>query len=61
MRETAVRRQPYQRGHAGISQRLHISLSAVEKNLNTVFDELELDRATGCNRRILAVPRYPEA
>ncbi|MGW1226452.1 response regulator transcription factor [Streptomyces sp. NPDC001478] len=50
-------------GHtnAAIGQRLHISQSAVEKNLNTVFDKLGLERATGYNRRILAVLRYLEA
>ncbi|MCQ4209078.1 MULTISPECIES: response regulator transcription factor [Streptomyces] len=50
-------------GHtnAGIAGRLHLSLSAVEKHLNTVFDKLELPRTTGYNRRILAVLRYLEA
>ncbi|MDH6453861.1 hypothetical protein RKD27_001971 [Streptomyces sp. SAI-126] len=36
-------------------------LSTVEKNLNTIFDKLELAHATGCNRRILAVLRYLES
>lgn len=46
-------------GHtnAAVAQELHISLSAVEKNLNTVFDELGLAHTTGYNRRILAVLR----
>ncbi|MFD7866947.1 response regulator [Streptomyces sp. NPDC057682] len=50
-------------GHtnAAIGQRLHISQSAVEKNLNAIFDKLGLERATGYNRRILAVLRYLEA
>lgn len=50
-------------GHTntGIAERLHLSLSAVEKHLNAVFDKLELPRATGYNRRILAVLRYLEA
>ncbi|WP_338701817.1 response regulator transcription factor [Streptomyces sp. Q6] len=50
-------------GHtnAGISERLHLSLSAVEKHLNAVFDKLDLPRTTGHNRRILAVLRYLEA
>lgn len=39
----------------------HISLSTVEKNLNTVFDKLGLAHATGYNRRILAVLRYLES
>ncbi|MET9347608.1 response regulator transcription factor [Streptomyces termitum] len=50
-------------GHtnAAIAQKLHLSLSSVEKNLNTVFDKLELSRTTGYNRRILAVLRYLES
>ncbi|WP_210574113.1 response regulator transcription factor [Streptomyces sp. GESEQ-4] len=50
-------------GHTNtaIAQQLHISLSAVEKNLNAIFDKLELSRTTGYNRRILAVLRYLEA
>ncbi|GHB11357.1 response regulator [Streptomyces termitum] len=50
-------------GHtnAAIAQKLHLSLSSVEKNLNTVFDKLELPRTTGYNRRILAVLRYLES
>ncbi|MEV5612459.1 response regulator transcription factor [Streptomyces sp. NPDC052225] len=50
-------------GHtnAGISARLHLSLSAVEKHLNAVFDKLDLPRTTEHNRRILAVLRYLEA
>ncbi|NBE54394.1 response regulator [Streptomyces sp. YC537] len=50
-------------GHtnAAIAQKLHISLSAVEKNLNALFDKLDLSRTTGYNRRILAVLRYLES
>ncbi|MEU8776958.1 response regulator transcription factor [Streptomyces sp. NPDC048606] len=50
-------------GHTNtaIGQKLHISLSAVEKNLNAVFDKLELTRATGYSRRVLAVLRYLES
>ncbi|WP_329283746.1 response regulator transcription factor [Streptomyces sp. NBC_00691] len=50
-------------GHtnAAIAQKLHLSLSAVEKNLNAVFDKLELTRTTGYSRRILAVLRYLES
>lgn len=44
--------------NAAIAQRQHVSLSAVEKNLNAVFDKLELPRTTDYNRRILAVLRY---
>ncbi|WP_354644871.1 response regulator transcription factor [Kitasatospora camelliae] len=46
--------------NAAIAARLHVSLSAVEKNLNAVFDKLELDRATGYSRRVLAVLRFLE-
>jgi DNA-binding NarL/FixJ family response regulator len=50
-------------GHtnAAISEKLHISMSTVEKNLNMIFDKLELVHATGYNRRILAVLRYLES
>ncbi|QES03873.1 DNA-binding response regulator [Streptomyces venezuelae ATCC 10712] len=50
-------------GHTNtaIAAKLHLSLSSVEKNLNAVFDKLELTRATGYSRRILAVLRYLEA
>ncbi|MEU0853721.1 response regulator transcription factor [Streptomyces flaveolus] len=50
-------------GHtnAAISEKLHISISTVEKNLNMIFDKLELVHATGYNRRILAVLRYLES
>ncbi|WP_185908663.1 response regulator transcription factor [Streptomyces sp. WAC02707] len=47
-------------GHTNtaIGQKLHLSLSSVEKHLNSVFDKLELDRTNGYSRRILAVLRY---
>ncbi|MET9828237.1 response regulator transcription factor [Streptomyces sp. NPDC006385] len=47
-------------GHTNtaIAQKLHISLSSVEKNLNAIFDKLELSHTTGYSRRILAVLRY---
>ncbi|MEV6246209.1 response regulator transcription factor [Streptomyces sp. NPDC051742] len=50
-------------GHTNtaIAGKLHISLSAVEKNLNAVFDKLELSRTSGYSRRILAVLRYLES
>ncbi|MFG2911871.1 response regulator [Kitasatospora sp. NPDC048298] len=44
--------------NAAIAQRLHVSQSAVEKNLNAVFDKLDLPRTTDYNRRILAVLHY---
>ncbi|MFI8404841.1 response regulator [Streptomyces sp. NPDC085463] len=50
-------------GHTNtaIGRKLHLSLSSVEKHLNSVFDKLELDRANGYSRRILAVLRYLES
>ncbi|WP_406062875.1 response regulator transcription factor [Streptomyces sp. NBC_01077] len=50
-------------GHtnAAIAEKLHLSLSSVEKNLNAVFDKLELSHTTGYSRRILAVLRYLES
>ncbi|MBO8196333.1 response regulator transcription factor [Streptomyces oryzae] len=47
--------------NAAIAQQLHLSLSAVEKNLAAVFDKLELSHTTGYSRRILAVLRYLES
>ncbi|MFE0653131.1 response regulator [Streptomyces sp. NPDC059534] len=46
--------------NAAIGRQLHLSLSAVEKHLNSVFDKLELHRTDGYSRRILAVLRYLE-
>ncbi|MFC8130648.1 response regulator [Streptomyces sp. NPDC057302] len=50
-------------GHtnAAIAQKLHISLSSVEKNLNMIFDKLDLTHTTGYSRRVLAVLRYLES
>ncbi|MFB7104771.1 response regulator transcription factor [Streptomyces hydrogenans] len=47
--------------NATIGRRLHLSLSAVEKHLNAVFDKLELRGTEGHSPRILAVLRYLEA
>ncbi|AIR99544.1 response regulator transcription factor [Streptomyces glaucescens] len=47
--------------NSAIAGKLHLSLSSVEKNLNAVFDKLDLPHATGYNRRILAVLRYLES
>ncbi|MEU2435314.1 response regulator [Streptomyces rubradiris] len=44
--------------NTAIAEKLHVSVSAVEKNLNAVFDKLDLSHTTGYNRRILAVLRY---
>ncbi|WP_416904671.1 response regulator [Micromonospora echinospora] len=47
-------------GHtnATVAERLHVSQSAVEKHVNTIFDKLDLPRAAGYSRRVLAVLRY---
>ncbi|MFJ5927403.1 response regulator [Kitasatospora sp. NPDC092948] len=47
-------------GHTNtaIAERLHLSLSAVEKHLNSLFDKLDLPRTAGYSRRVLAVLRY---
>ncbi|MFF2192081.1 response regulator [Streptomyces sp. NPDC058157] len=47
--------------NTAIANKLHISVSSVEKNLNTVFDKLELSHTTDYNRRVLAVLRYLES
>lgn len=44
--------------NTAIAQRLHISLSGVEKHINAIFDKLELSGDTGYSRRVLAVLRY---
>ncbi|MFG2104516.1 response regulator [Micromonospora echinaurantiaca] len=47
-------------GHtnATIAERLHVSQSAVEKHINTIFDKLDLSQTSGYSRRVLAVLRY---
>lgn len=47
-------------GHTniGIAGQLHISLSAVEKFTNSIFDKLGLVAEAGISRRVLAVVRY---
>nr|WP_203606386.1 response regulator transcription factor [Streptomyces sp. SID11385] len=49
-------------GHtnAALAERLHLSLSAVEKHLNSVFQKLGLPDSPAHNRRVLAVLRYLE-
>lgn len=44
--------------NATIAERLHVSQSAVEKHVNTIFDKLELSGTTGYSRRVLAILRY---
>ncbi|MFC8078834.1 response regulator [Streptomyces sp. NPDC057307] len=47
-------------GHTNtaIARRLHISVSAVEKHCNAIFEKLELSGTGGYSRRVLAVLRY---
>lgn len=47
-------------GHtnAGIAGQLYVSLSAVEKHANAIFDKLELPQDAAYSRRVLAVLRY---
>ncbi|MEU8886325.1 response regulator transcription factor [Streptomyces sp. NPDC048442] len=47
-------------GHTNpsVAKRLHISLSAVEKHANAIFDKLGLNGSSGYSRRVLAVLRY---
>jgi DNA-binding NarL/FixJ family response regulator len=47
-------------GHTnvGIAKQLHISLSAVEKNVNSIFDKLGIVHDAAYSRRVLAVLRY---
>ncbi len=47
--------------NAAIARRLHLSVSSLEKSLQSVFDKLELEQTTGCSRRVLAVLRYLES
>ncbi|MFD3683815.1 response regulator [Nocardiopsis sp. NPDC058631] len=41
-----------------IAERLFVSLSAVEKHVNAIFDKLDLGHTAGYSRRVLAVLRY---
>lgn len=47
-------------GHTNtaIARRLHISVSAVEKHCNAIFDKLEISGTGGYSRRVLAILRY---
>ncbi|MFI7118127.1 response regulator [Amycolatopsis sp. NPDC049868] len=47
-------------GHtnSGIAESLFISLSAVEKHVNALFDKLQLASTAGYSRRVLAILRY---
>lgn len=46
------------RSNAGIAQSLYLSVSAVEKNVNTIFHKLGLESAPDMHRRVAAVVRY---
>ncbi|MGM1064276.1 response regulator transcription factor [Saccharothrix sp. Mg75] len=50
-------------GHTNnaIAERLHVSRSAVEKHVNSIFDKLGLSAEGGYSRRVLAVLRYLRA
>ncbi|MFF5212149.1 response regulator [Streptosporangium sp. NPDC000396] len=58
-RETEVLRHLAQ-GYVNtaIAERLHVSLSTVEKHINSLTDKLELPRDPGYSRRVLAILRY---
>jgi DNA-binding NarL/FixJ family response regulator len=47
-------------GHTNpsIARELHVSLSAVEKNVNSIFDKLDISHDAAYSRRVLAVLRY---
>ncbi|XVS65657.1 response regulator [Actinosynnema sp. CA-299493] len=47
-------------GHTNnaIAARLHVSRSAVEKHINSIFDKLGLSDVDGYSRRVLAILRY---
>ena len=44
--------------NAGIADRLFISLSGIEKHINTIFTKLEIAPGSGYNRRVLAALAY---
>lgn len=44
--------------NTSIAERLYVSLSAVEKHVNAIFDKLGLGHTSGYSRRVLAVLRY---
>lgn len=58
-REAEVLRHIAQ-GHVNtaIAERLHVSLSTVEKHIHSLMDKLELPRDPGYSRRVLAILRY---
>ncbi|XVV11044.1 response regulator [Actinoplanes sp. CA-131856] len=44
--------------NVAVAERLFVSLSAVEKHVNAIFDKLDLAAASDYNRRVLAILRY---
>jgi DNA-binding NarL/FixJ family response regulator len=46
--------------NAAVAERLHVSLSTVEKHVNAIVDKLDLPRDPGYSRRVLAILRYLE-
>ncbi|WP_097325026.1 response regulator [Paractinoplanes atraurantiacus] len=44
--------------NVAVAERLFVSLSAVEKHVNAIFDKLGLAAAPDYNRRVLAILRY---
>ncbi|WP_188193240.1 response regulator [Nonomuraea sp. SYSU D8015] len=47
--------------NAAVAERLHVSLSTIEKHVNAVMDKLDLPRDPGYSRRVLAILRYLES
>ncbi|MFD1149210.1 response regulator transcription factor [Saccharothrix hoggarensis] len=46
------------RTNNAVAARLHVSRSAVEKHINSIFDKLRLSDVDGYSRRVLAILRY---
>jgi DNA-binding NarL/FixJ family response regulator len=58
-RETEVLRHLAQGlTNAAVAEHLHVSLSTVEKHVNAIMDKLDLPRAPGYSRRVLAILRF---
>jgi DNA-binding NarL/FixJ family response regulator len=47
--------------NSAVAERLHVSLSTVEKHVNAIMDKLDLPREPGYSRRVLAILRYLDA
>lgn len=45
--------------NTAIAERLYVSLSAVEKHINAIFDKFDLAHTPEYSRRVLAVLRFP--